>query len=240
MKQSNTPQVKTPLRPHPSSINAVLSPIVILFLFFGSKNMNNLVSLLFRNCFCHMGCCLILVSSVMKRILFAALAACSLPFVSCSKDFDNSTVNEFDLSRYLGEWYEIARYDHSFERGMDNTMAQYILQDDGKVVVLNTGWKNGKFKIAEGKAKYPDPAGNPGALKVSFFLFFYSEYNVMMVDENYQISLVGSKAENYLWILSRTPVPDPDLLKMVLDEAQSRGYDTSKLIWVDQSRNIGK
>ena len=103
----------------------------------------------------------------MKRILFAALAACSLPFVSCSKDFDNSTVNEFDLSRYLGEWYEIARYDHSFERGMDNTMAQYILQDDGKVVVLNTGWKNGKFKIAEGKAKYPDPAGKPGALKVS-------------------------------------------------------------------------
>lgn len=240
MKQSNTPQVKTPLRPPPSSINAVLSPIVILFLFFGSKNMNNWVSLLFRNCFCHMGCCLILVSSVMKRILFAALAACSLPFVSCSKDFDNSTVNEFDLSRYLGEWYEIARYDHSFERGMDNTMAQYILQDDGKVVVLNTGWKNGKFKIAEGKAKYPDPAGKPGALKVSFFLFFYSEYNVMMVDENYQISLVGSKAENYLWILSRTPVPDPDLLKMVLDEAQSRGYDTSKLIWVDQSRNIGK
>ena len=81
-----------------------------------------------------MGCCLILVSSVMKRILFAALAACALPFVSCSKDFDNSTVSQFDLSRYLGEWYEVARYDHSFERGMDNTMAQYILQDDGKVV----------------------------------------------------------------------------------------------------------
>lgn len=174
----------------------------------------------------------------MKRILFAALAACSLPFVSCSKDFDNSTVNEFDLSRYLGEWYEIARYDHSFERGMDNTMAQYILQDDGKVVVLNTGWKDGKFKIAEGKAKYPDPAGKPGALKVSFFLFFYSEYNVMMVDEDYQISLVGSKSKNYLWILSRTPVPDPDLLNMILEEAEARGYDTSKLIWVDQSRHI--
>ena len=176
----------------------------------------------------------------MKRILFAALAACALPFVSCSKDFDNSTVSQFDLSRYLGEWYEVARYDHSFERGMDNTMAQYILQDDGKVVVLNTGWKDGKYKIAEGKAKYPDPAGETGALKVSFFMFFYSEYNVMMVDENYQISLVGSKAEKYLWILSRTPEPDPDLLKMILDEAEARGYDTSKLIWVDQSRNIGK
>ena len=174
----------------------------------------------------------------MKRLFFAAMIAGILPMAACSKDFDNSTVNEFDLSRYLGQWYEVARYDHSFERGMDNTMAEYILQDDGKVFVLNSGWKNGKFKIAEGKAKYKDPEGKPGALKVSFFLFFYSEYNVMMVDENYQISLVGSKAEKYLWILSRTPVPDPDLLQAVLDEAKSRGYDTSKLIWVDQSRNI--
>ena len=175
---------------------------------------------------------------VMKRLIFAAVMAGVLPLAACSKDFDNSTVNSFDLSRYLGEWYEIARYDHSFERGMDNTMAQYILQDDGKVIVLNTGWKNGKFKLAEGKAKYPDPEDDPGALRVSFFLFFYSDYNVMMVDENYQISLVGSKAEKYLWILSRTPVPDPDLLDMVLAEAKDRGYDTSKLIWVDQSRNI--
>ena len=166
------------------------------------------------------------------------LVAGLLPMSACSKDFDNSTVSEFDLSRYLGEWYEIARYDHSFEKGMDNTMAQYILQDNGKVVVLNTGWKDGKFKIAEGKAKYTDPEGNPGALKVSFFLFFYSEYNVMMVDEDYTLSLVGSKADNYLWILSRTPVPDPDLLQVFLDEAERRGYDTSKLIWVDQSRNI--
>ena len=166
------------------------------------------------------------------------MAACVLPLSSCSKDFDNSTVTQFDLSRYLGVWYEVARYNHSFEKGMDNTMAEYILQDDGKVFVLNTGWKNGKFEVAEGKAKYKDPEGNPGALKVSFFLFFYSAYNVMMVDENYQISLVGSKSDNYLWILSRTPVPDPDLLQMVLAEAEARGYDTSKLIWVDQSRNI--
>ena len=174
----------------------------------------------------------------MKRLIIAAFLAAVLPLASCTKDFDNSTVDEFDLSRYLGEWYEVARYNHSFERGMDNTMAEYILQDNGKVFVLNTGWKDGKFKVAEGKAKYKDPEGNPGALKVSFFLFFYSEYNVMMVDENYQISLVGSKRENYLWILSRPPVPDPDLLQSVLDEAESRGYDTTKLIWVDQSRNI--
>lgn len=174
----------------------------------------------------------------MKQMILAALAASFLPLSACSKDFDSTPVGNFDLSRYLGVWYEVARYNHSFEKGMDNTMAEYILQDDGKVFVLNTGWKDGKFKLAEGKAKYVDPSGESGALKVSFFWFFYSEYNVMIVDENYQISLVGSKSDNYLWILSRTPVPDPDLLEMVLDEAKSRGYDTSKLIWVDQSRNI--
>lgn len=175
----------------------------------------------------------------MKTLLIATLLAGVLPLMACTKDnVDNSTVSQFDLSRYLGVWYEIAKFDHSFERGMDNAMAQYILQDDGTVVVLNTAWKDGQFKIAEGKAKCPDPEKEPGALKVSFFMFFYSEYNVMMVDENYTISLVGSKTDNYLWILSRTPVPDPDLLQAVVDQAEARGYDTSKLIWVDQSRNI--
>ena len=175
---------------------------------------------------------------IMKKLTLAVTALCAISAMACTKICDNSTVEEFDLSRYLGEWYEIARYNHSFERGMDNTMAEYILQDDGKVFVLNSGWKNGKYKVAEGKAKYKDPEGNPGALKVSFFLFFYSEYNVMLVDKDYQISLVGSKWDNHLWILSRTPVADPELLQMVLDEAEKRGYDTSALIWVDQSRNI--
>ena len=174
----------------------------------------------------------------MKQLVLAALLAGVFPLMACTKDFDNSTVEEFDLERYLGTWYEIARFNHSFERGMDNAMAEYILQDDGTVFVMNTAWKDGKFKVAEGKAKYKDPEGNPGALKVSFFWFFYSEYNVMLVDKDYTISLVGSKKENYLWILSRTPEPDQDLLQSVLEEAEARGYDTSKLIWVDQSRNI--
>ena len=173
----------------------------------------------------------------MKRLIFAAIVSAVLPLSACSKDFDNSTVKEFDLSRYLGEWYEVARYDHSFECGMDNTMAQYILQDDGKVVVLNTGWKDGKFKLAEGKAKYPDPADDPGHLRVSFFLFFYNDYNVMMLDDNYQIALVGSASPDYLWILSRTPAVDTKVLDAVVAEASSRGYDTSRLIWVDQGLN---
>lgn len=174
----------------------------------------------------------------MKLKLLPILAICALPLVSCATSVDTSTVGRFDLNRYLGIWYEVARFDHSFERGMDNTMAQYILQDDGTVAVINSGWKDGKYHIAQGKAKYPDPNGNPGALKVSFFWFFFSEYNVMMVDEDYQISLVGSKRDNYLWILSRTPMPDHIMLDIMLKEAEDRGYDIDNLIWVDQSRNM--
>ena len=152
-------------------------------------------------------------------------------------DIDRTTVGTLDVERYMGTWFEVARYDHSFERGLEHCKAQYTLLADGRIVVENSGIdsRNGKFKLSVGKAKAGERAGQ---LRVSFFLFFYSEYNVMMVDENYQISLVGSKAEKYLWILSRTPVPDPVLLDMIIEEATRRGYDTSELIWVDQSRNI--
>ena len=168
-----------------------------------------------------------------------ALAAMMLPFISSAQDpkFDNSTIADFDLLKYLGTWYEIARYDHSFERGMDNVVAEYLLREDGKVDVLNSGWKDGKYKVAEGKAKQPDPTGDPAHLRVSFFLFFFSDYDVLMLDDNYQIALVGSKSPNYLWILSRDPSPSDKVVGEVIEEADRRGYDTSKLIWVDQSMN---
>ncbi len=153
-------------------------------------------------------------------------------------EFDNSVIDDFDLSKYLGTWYEIARFDHSFERGLDNVTAEYLLRDDGMVDVINSGWKDGKFEVANGKAKQPDPLTDPAHLKVSFFLFFYSDYNVMMLDDSYQVSLVGSKSPKYLWILSRTPELSDSVLDAVLEEAESRGYDTGKLIWVDQSMNL--
>ena len=151
--------------------------------------------------------------------------------------FDNSVISDFNLMKYLGTWYELARFDHGFERGMENVTAEYILRDDGKEDVINSGWNDGKFKVAEGKAKQPDPKNDPAQLEVSFFLFFYSPYNVMMIDEDYQVALVGSGSPNYLWILSRTPAMDTKVLNAVLKEASDRGYDTSKLIWVDQSMN---
>jgi len=151
--------------------------------------------------------------------------------------YDNSPVSQFDLSKYLGTWYEIARFDHSFERGMDNVIAEYLLREDGKIDVVNSGWKDGKFKVADGKAKQPDPLADPAHLEVSFFLFFYSDYNVMMIDDDYQIALVGSKSPKYLWILSRTPYVTDSVMDLVLEEASSRGYDINNLIWVDQSAN---
>ena len=151
-----------------------------------------------------------------------------------------ATVSDFDLTRYLGKWYEIARFDHRFERGLENVTAEYILKDNGMVDVINSGWKGSKFKIAEGKARQKDPISDPVQLEVSFFLWFYSDYNIMMLDDDYQVALVGSSSPDYLWILSRTPSLGKEVIEMILSEASERGYDTSKLIWVDQSFNISQ
>lgn len=177
----------------------------------------------------------------MKRLIPLALAACLFPgflFAQDKRTFDNTPIPDFNLSKYLGTWYEIARFDHSFERGMENVIARYELKDDGKVRVTNTGWKKGRLKSAEGKARQPDILSDPAHLEVSFFLFFYSDYNVLMIDENYQVALVGSSSPDYLWILSRSPVLKDQVVDLVLEEADSRGYDVSRLIWVDQSMNL--
>ncbi len=174
----------------------------------------------------------------MKSLIPIALAAFMLPGLSSAQTraFDNSPIPDLDLSRYLGVWYEVARFDHSFERGLDNVTAEYRLRDDGKIDVINSGWKDGKLKVAEGKAKQPDPKTDPAHLEVSFFLFFYSDYNIMMLDDNYQVALVGSGSPKYLWILSRTPVLEEEVIEKVTTEAERRGYDVSRLIWVDQDR----
>lgn len=158
-------------------------------------------------------------------VLLCLLAGCSKPTV------DNSVVTDFDLSRFLGSWYEIARFDHRFERGMEHTKANYVLRDDGKVVVLNTGIKNGEHKEAKGVAKLTD---TPALLRVSFWRPFYSDYRIMLLDNNYQYALIGSGSDDYLWILSRTPHISDKTKKEILDEAQKHGYNTSKLIWVKQ------
>lgn len=161
------------------------------------------------------------------------LISCNKPLKSMPDQTINSTF-EFNLDKYLGTWYEIARYDHSFERGLEGTTANYSLREDGKIKVVNSGYKNGldgKLDTAIGKAKLVSP-DKPRNLKVSFFWIFYGAYNILELDENYQYVLIGSNSHKFLWILSRTPKMDENTYNMLIERAKARGYDTSKLIKV--------
>jgi apolipoprotein D and lipocalin family protein len=142
-------------------------------------------------------------------------------------------VGGFELNRYLGHWYEIARLDHSFERGLTQVSATYSIREDGGVKVLNRGFASEKqeWKEAEGKAYFVRDS-QTGYLKVSFFGPFYGSYIVMALDqENYQYSLVSGPDHSYLWILSRTPTLDSAVMKRLLDKAEAAGFDTGKLIY---------
>ena len=168
----------------------------------------------------------------MKKIFLMAILASVFSGCDSAPKVDNSTVQNVDLNRYLGYWYEVARYDHSFERGMEYAMAHYTLREDGKIDVLNTGIKDGRAKDAKGIAK---TTGVPGLLRVSFFGPFFGDYRIMMLDADYQYVLVGGSNHKYLWILSRTPQLEEETKALILAEAERRGYDTDQLIWVKQN-----
>ena len=168
------------------------------------------------------------------RMIFGTMAA-AVALAGCvsGPKVDNAPVATLDLNRYLGEWYEIARFDHSFERGVEQAKANYMQNADGTIKVVNSGIKDGKPKTAIGKGKTTD---TPGLLRVSFFGPFYADYRVMMIDEDYTYALVGSGGADYLWILSRTPEVPETAKSELLAEAQRRGYDTGKLILVRQGK----
>lgn len=145
-------------------------------------------------------------------------------------------VNGFELSRYLGKWYEIARLDHSFERNLERVAAEYSLREDGGVRVINSGYsiKNGKRKVAEGKAYFVSNEST-GHLKVSFFGPFYGSYVVFELDkDDYQYAFVTSYNKDYLWLLSRSPTIEPELRAQFLAKARTLGFKTEGLIFVNQ------
>ncbi|CAH1072432.1 lipocalin family protein [Candidatus Nitrotoga sp. 1052] len=144
-------------------------------------------------------------------------------------------VENFKLENYLGKWYEIARLDHSFERGLSRVTADYSLRDDGGLKVINRGYsvKENKWKEAEGKA-YFVRGSDQGYLKVSFFGPFYGSYIVFELDhENYQYSLVSGPDKSYFWILARTPQINENIKNVLIAKAAALGFDTSKLIHVN-------
>ncbi len=166
--------------------------------------------------------------------LLAALFAHSACQANNHLKVDNTTITQLDINRYMGKWYEIARYNHFFEKGMTHVYTEYSLQPDGKIKVINRGIKDGKPKEIIGKGKQPSPKEHPGQLKVSFFLWFYADYYILDLDKDYQYALVGSSSSDYLWILSRTPQMPQAVLDNLLQKIVLRGYDLSKLIFVEQ------
>ena len=145
-----------------------------------------------------------------------------------------TAVNQFDADRYLGKWYEIARFDFRFERNLNNTTANYSLNENGTVKVVNRGYNyvENKWQEAEGKAKFVGDR-TVASLKVSFFRPFYAPYNVIALDENYQYALIVGKNTDYMWILAREKTIPESVKTQYLQIATDLGFDVSKLIWVE-------
>ncbi|REC63763.1 hypothetical protein DRF65_03380 [Chryseobacterium pennae] len=174
-----------------------------------------------------------------NRIIFTLLMSFGLLNIlsSCSSMPEKAQpVNQFDVNRYLGTWYEIARFDYRFEKDLDNAMAQYSLNADGSVNVTNSGYnfKKKEWVSVNGTAKFRGDK-NTAALKVSFFGPFYAGYNVVAL-EDYKYALVAGKNLDYLWILSREKNIPENIKQKFMIKAQEIGYDTSKLIWVKQDK----
>jgi len=151
-------------------------------------------------------------------------------------------VDGFELERYLGKWYEAARLDHSFEKGLDNVSAEYSLRKDGKIKVLNKGFSASKnrWKTAEGKAKFAGKQ-DQGFLKVSFFGPFYGSYVIFELDmDDYNYAFVSGPDTSYLWLLSRVPDPDGEIIDKFIKKAGDLGFNTDNLIFVKQNLNGGK
>ncbi len=173
-----------------------------------------------------------------KLIDYSILTALTL-FISCSTLPDGAKpVENFDKDKYLGKWYEVARLDVSFEKNLNNTSAEYSVNEDGTIRVINRGYNTKKMKWtqAEGKAKFVEDE-NIAKLKVSFFGPFYGGYNVVALDPEYKYALVAGSSLKYLWLLSReTSIPEQvkaDFLKT----AEEIGYKTTDLLWVEHDKS---
>lgn len=170
----------------------------------------------------------------------AALAAAGYVFYNNRKSIPHAAtaITGFDQSRYLGKWYEIARLDFRFEKNLNNTTAEYLLNDNGTIKVVNRGfnYKENKWEEATGKAKF---AGSPDVamLKVSFFGPFYSGYNVIALDDHYQYALVAGESLKYLWILSREKTIPEDIRQQYLAQAESIGYKTQEMVWPEHDKH---
>jgi len=165
----------------------------------------------------------------MKQLFFSL----SLLLMACANSTKNiPTIANFDTDKYLGKWYEIARYDHRFERGLNYVSATYSKKQDGKLSVLNEGVKEDSSQSSIiGKAYLKETKNNLAELRVSFFWVFYAKYRIIYLDEAYENAIVTGANKNYLWILSRKPIIDETTKTNLLNFCVESGFDTTKLIF---------
>lgn len=161
-------------------------------------------------------------------------------FNSCSTVIPKNVepVKNFDAQKYLGVWYEIARFDYKFEKNLNNVTANYSLKENGTIKVTNKGYDyvEKEWKESIGEAKFQGDE-SVASLKVSFFKPIWSGYHVIDLDENYQYALVSGSSTKYLWILSRTTTIPEEIKIRFVEKAKSLGFPTQNLIWVDHSKN---
>ena len=170
----------------------------------------------------------------MKKWLFAV--GCGVVLSACTGVPEGVTVvKPFDLPSYLGTWYEVARLDHRFERGLTQVSAEYSLNPDGTVKVLNRGYseEEAEWQQAEGKAYFVGDT-NTGALKVSFFGPFYGGYNIAKLSDDYSVALVVGPSTDYAWLLARSKTPAKALCDDYMAFAQNLGIAAKQWIWLQQ------
>lgn len=169
------------------------------------------------------------------------LSSCSEPMPHLA---EQTIVRSFDPAQYLGTWYEIARLDNSFEKGLEQVTANYSLQTDGSIKVVNRGFnpQNKDWSEAVGKAKFVDPVNGDGSrtgrLKVSFFGPFYGDYNILILDKPYYNYALVSSGSDYLWILSRTPQLTYPIKQHLIAKAKELGFATEKLLFIRQANQV--
>jgi apolipoprotein D and lipocalin family protein len=178
--------------------------------------------------------------TILKVITSFILIKVSLIFI---EGCNNTTIprnikaiENFKKDRYLGKWFEIARFDFRFEKDLNNTTAEYSLNSNGSIKVVNRGFnfKTKKWEEVSGKAKFVNNE-SVGMLKVSFFGPFYGGYNVIAIDPEYKYALVAGQSLDYLWILSREKNIPEDIKSAYLDKALNYGFDIGKLVWVEHN-----
>ncbi len=174
----------------------------------------------------------IINKSILKSVLFSTAV---LFTVGCSTKHANlPTSNSVDLNSYKGTWYEVARFEHFFEKGCKNVSATYNILKDDKIQVINRCTKidTNKSSSVTGVAYATDDTNSK--LKVSFFRPFYGDYWIIDVDKDYKTALVGAPSREYLWILSRSKTIDEKTKQRLLLKASSFGFDTNKFVWTIQ------